>query len=983
VLVLSLHGLFGCSRESSALESNKSAATDFFSKAWQVEDGLPSSSVGRVVQDHHGYLWLATSEGLARFDGLSFQPFSSPLVATFISRNIRALVAADERTLLMLPGCGGVVRLGDGEFSLQPMSEPLTGKTLDALFVEPGGAIWVGIVNEGVARWQSGELKFFSSAEGLNRGNAKVFFAYSEGRVWIASGNFFGSYRDGQLTSFRQDLGSPLVMTHSQSGLWLWIGDKLQKFEHGQSRAITNFPWKSTASVRDLFEDQTGALWISTAAEGLFRFADGKFSHIQTSHTRINAVSEDHEGNIWVATDGGGVNRLRPKNFQLFTSRSGLREDLSDSVWEDKFGTIWLGNRSGGLGCISNEVAHAVVLQGPSQPNINCVAAATDGLIWFSAAGSLWRFPPGRSNSVRALPSLPRVRALFQDSKDRIWVGGDDGLLGYFSGEQFHFYSNSNGYAGSSARSLAEGPDGSIWIGTEQHELFKLSGERWTQFTERDGLPGTPLRSIHIGRDGLVWIATFRAGLLLYKGNRFIRISVPEGLPSEQITALLEDDTKQLWCCSARGIFYLRKRELLDFADGKISRVNPVSFGKSEGLSGGYALDGFQPVACKSRDGRLWFCTQQGVVAIDPAAMKSNQHPPPVFVQSVLVNDQSRNFSSHGGALLEVPPRSKKIEFRFAALSYAAPEKVRVKYRLEGVDLDWIEAGPQRSAVYAALAPRNYRLRVTACNNDGVWNEQGASLVFTILPAWWQTWWFKTASVLALMSVVGLTVRRLSHQRLKRKLERLEYQQGLERERKRIARDLHDDVGASIAQIGLALEEIREDSTPAEEVKLQSRQLSSRVRTLARDLDAVVWTVNPRNDSLAELVAYLSQYFLELFQNSSIRSRLEVAEEFPDQSLSPEVRHHLFLAAKEAMNNVLKHSKATETTLTLARSNGTFELTLRDNGRGFSSETAARSKRNGLHNIQSRVEEIAGELQIVSEQNKGTVIRIRIPSPKI
>jgi signal transduction histidine kinase len=311
-------------------------------------------------------------------------------------------------------------------------------------------------------------------------------------------------------------------------------------------------------------------------------------------------------------------------------------------------------------------------------------------------------------------------------------------------------------------------------------------------------------------------------------------------------------------------------------------------------------------------------------------------------------------------------------------LSYTAPEKVRLRYKLDGVDLDWVEIADQRNAVYSALRPGKYLMHLKACSSDGVWNETGASLAFEVQPAWWQSWWFQGSMLVVFTTVSAVGIRFWSQRRLKSKLERLEHQQALSKERSRIARDLHDDLGATVTQVGLMLEELRAAPLSTEEIKQQSDIISGRVLNLARDLDAVVWSVNPGNDSLGELFAYLGQSFLEYFRHTSIRPRLEVMEAIPDYALAPEVRHHLFLVVKEAVHNVIKHSHATEVILSLNVVEDSLEIRIEDNGLGFSPDVIAKSKRHGFPNMRARVQQLGGRLEVSSEPGKKTSIRIWI-----
>jgi signal transduction histidine kinase len=488
-------------------------------------------------------------------------------------------------------------------------------------------------------------------------------------------------------------------------------------------------------------------------------------------------------------------------------------------------------------------------------------------------------------------------------------------------------------------------------------------------------LNDAPIRALYVDANNSLWIGTAGGGLFLWRNNRLVHFRREDGLPDDVISQITEDDSGRLWFGSRRGIFWIRKDHLMEFADGKTASFRGVILGKSEGLSGVYCLGACQPMAWKARNGELWFATQQGLLALNPEAMKPNAVPPPVYIDELLVNERPMQI---GGAAT-VPPLPKKIEFRFTALSFAGPEKVRLRYRLDGVDSDWIESAGPRSATYGRLPPGDYRMRVTAANNDGVWNTIGAQLALTIVPAWWQTWTFRAAMVVLFSGVLAFSVRHWSQRRLRLKLERLEQQQALEKERARIARDLHDDLGASLTQIGLAAEMGRRESLTLDEVKQQSAQLASRVRSLARELDAIVWTVNPRNDSLDKLASYLCQFSQEFCRGSSMRCRLDVAENIPPLPVTPEVRHDLYLVTKEALNNAIKHSGATEVWLRVRVVNGSFEIKIEDNGSGFTPEAMVNSDRNGLRNMRSRIEELGGEFQIRSAMGAGTTVELRIP----
>jgi signal transduction histidine kinase/ligand-binding sensor domain-containing protein len=962
------------------------ALPDYFVQSWRTGDGLPDNAIYDVLQDSNGYIWLATLEGLVRFDGVAFKPFSSPLIAQVAARNIRALAQTADSTLLMLPAVGGVVQLKDGRFSPHPAGEGMAGYQLQTLFVDRAGAVWLSWTGGGVRRWRAGEITEFGPTNGLSSRARVSFAADNAGGVWIASGGFLGCYRDGKLTHIKENLNPTeytVVAASRSSGIWICKNTELLKWNGGQfSTVSTNLPWAgSRDAVRKMFEDSHGVLWIGTGAHGLFRLAGGQFAAEETSQSQITSITEDVEGDIWVATAGGGINRLRPKSFVLYNTKSGLPEDMSDAVCADAQGDVWLANRGSGVVRISGGNIFALQVQaGARKFRAYSVFPDDAGCVW-GIEGGLFRFPRDHPDQAQAVSNnltgdITRGHILYKSRDGDIWIGADMNVLGRFRGGLPENYVSETNFPGQRPRSIVEDAKGRIWIGTENRQLIQLAGDKFTMFTQKDGLPDAPMRSLYADADGAVWVGTIGGGLVLWRNEKFTLISTADGLPDDNIAEMVADDAGRLWCGSRSGIFYVAKSNLLAFADGKIPKVKGTIFGKSEGISGISCLGSCQPMTCKTAGGRLWFATQQGVLSLDSTVLESNSRPPPVFIDELFVNDHPLEITDP----LQVPPLCHKIDFRFSVLSYAAPESVRIRYKLNGVDSDWVEIVNQRAAVYSGLRPGKYRMQLKACNNDGVWNEAGTSLAFVVQPAWWQSWWFQGSALLVLITISGMGIRHWAQRRLKLKLERLEHQQALARERTRIASDLHDDLGATVTQVGLMLEEMRATPSSTEEIKQQSAAISGRVLNLARDLDAVVWSVNPRNDSLGELFAYLSQSFLENFRRTSIRPRLEVMESVPDSALAPEVRHHLFLVVKEAVNNVIKHSQATEVTLSLKVVDNVLEIRIADDGRGVSPDAIARSKRHGFPNMRARVEQLGGKLEVSSEPAKGTSIRISIPS---
>ena len=462
-------------------------------------------------------------------------------------------------------------------------------------------------------------------------------------------------------------------------------------------------------------------------------------------------------------------------------------------------------------------------------------------------------------------------------------------------------------------------------------------------------------------------------GLVIRRDGRFLRLDGAQGLPDEIISQLLEDDFGALWFGTSRRLFRVYKQELLDCALGRTAAITPITYGRSDGLSGFSAVGSYQPTAWKAANGHLWFVSRKGLVTVDPARLRGEQPAPRAYLDG---------FAVDGRPVTAANPRfstaNRKYEFHFTCPEYVAPQDVRYRYRLEGLDTDWSEPIAERTVSFSKLPPGSYRFRVTACNGNLVWNPSEAQAAFAVLPVWWNTLWARLG--LAGLAATGLTllVRFLSHRRLRARLERLELKQRVEAERARIARDLHDGLGASLTQASMMADEMCEDTDTIGDLKAQSARLAERVRAITRDLEGAVWTASPKHDTLTALCSYLSQFSLEYFANSPIRCLVDVDHDVPPVPIPPDIRHHFFMIAKESMNNVLKHSHATRVELTMRVRDGVFEAIVSDNGRGFDPAAAEATERRGLRNMRARAAEAGGNLEL-SSSARGTVVRISLP----
>ena len=450
-----------------------------------------------------------------------------------------------------------------------------------------------------------------------------------------------------------------------------------------------------------------------------------------------------------------------------------------------------------------------------------------------------------------------------------------------------------------------------------------------------------------------------------------------EGLPNNFIFSIEEDADDNFWMSSHAGIFRVTKSSLDACVNGLTDAIQCLTYGIGDGMPSLECSGGMQPASARTADGRLLFPTSKSVVILNPANVKLNHLPPPVIIEQVLANGHTLRENPNAPGKIQIPPDWQSFEFHYTGLSFVAPEKMQFRYRLEGWKNDWLDAGNQRVVKYNYLPPGNYTFHVRACNSDGIWNETGADFSFTLLPHFWQTLWFRALAGIVAAALVANTVLLITRRRMKFKLERIQREQALERERTRIAKDIHDHLGANLTRISLLSQSVHGELQNPAQAAIQLDRIYDTSRDLTRAMDEIVWAVNPHHDTLDSLASYLGNFAQDYLMSLNIRCRLEVPLHLPSWPITAEVRHDIFLAFKEAIHNVVKHSGATEVSVSLALGTNDFTLNLRDNGRGFDPTSLPErvGRGNGLKNMKQRLEKIGGRCEINTAPGRGTEIK--------
>jgi signal transduction histidine kinase/ligand-binding sensor domain-containing protein len=968
---------------------------------------LQQGIVTDIVQTHDGYLWLGTYHGLVRYDGARPTVYRASSTPGLRNSIVTSLFEDPSGVLWIGHETGGLTRLSRGTFESVELGPTWPGGSIEEIATDARTNLWLLSARGFLFRVR--DRTVVPTPGGVTVTRKPTLVRALNGRLWVVSNGRLAMLQRHRLDP--TDLSGTVtnefyerVLPASDGGMWVVANDRLRKWREGhwlpEARALPPGP----GVVSTMLETSRGEVCVGTVKDGLFLFApDEPAQHFTRanglSHDWVRCLYEDHEGNLWVGT-GSGLDVLRPRKLTMLSPPDGWQGCRVQSFIVRPDGSAWVGTEGAGLyhfdGAVWERFSETNGLPNPYVWSV-LETRANDLLVGTWGAGLLSK----AGQKFEALGDFARITApvvcLFEATNDDLWVGTTTGLF-RFESNRLAWSAGPDKLTLPDVRTITQTSDGAIWFGMSGGGLGCFSGSKLRQYRTADGLSSDSILALQAEPDGSVWYGSGDSGLGRFKGGNFARVTSVEGLLDDVISHLVDDGAGNLWMGSQRGILRVNKADLDRCADRTERTVHCLSYGEEEGLTSLMCSGGFQPGACCADDGRLWFPTGKGLAVIDPANVSSNRMAPPVVIEEMRVDREPMDIQSVAGGRrraepLQVAAGKQRVEFHFTALSFTAPEKVRFKYRLEGWEPDWSEPGPERVQGYRYLPPRTYTFHVTACNNDGVWNNQGATLSFTVLPHFWQTWWFLVITLTLGAGAVASGVLWTTRRRLRAKLEALEYQRAIERERARIARDIHDDLGASLTRITMLSQSVRGELGHDPQAAAEVDQIYGTARELTRAMDEIVWAVNPKHDTLDSLVTYLGRFAQNFLSAAGLRCRLDVPLHLPAWALTAEVRHNVFLAFKEALHNVVKHAQASEVRLSLELQPSAFVLVVADNGRGFdpaaipsrmagSADGVRVASGNGRANMKKRLEEIGGSCQWVSAPQEGTRVRLGVPAVK-
>ncbi|MDQ1352180.1 MAG: Helix-turn-helix protein [Acidobacteriota bacterium] len=731
---------------------------------WTIDDGLPVNSVNTITQTPDGYLWIGTEAGLARFDGIKFEVFNHENTPAFTNDIISSLQVDRSGTLWIGTRGGGVIRYKNNTFKAITGNSLLLGSEVWSIKESLDGSIWIGS-GAGLCRFANNSFTRILLPEPSPNSNRTVRALLEDrnGHTWVGAG---------------------------VNGLLL-VKKRGSEF-HAESMGLAGI------EILTLFEDRKGAIWIGTIGNGLFRYWEDRRDHFTDKDglicPTIWSLYEDRFGNLWIGTQGGGINILPAGSDRIIAYPN--QEDLLNNpilyFYQDRESSLWVGANGGGLSCLrETEIITYSTKNGLSHNNIYGVFHDSKDRIWLGTKGygvNYFKDNQFYTLTVRSGLSSDSVVSFAEDRSGAMWFGTLGGFINCYKNGRFEVYNDRRGVLNNSFRAIYADPDGRILAGSTKGDilefrkdkfvliadvkfrvntLFKDSrGNLWAGtfgggvflikgnepidiFTEKKGLSNNIVTCMHEDKQGILWIGTIK-GLNRFQDGKISIFLKKDGLPDDTVYWILEDHNADFWISSNRGIYCLSREEADAVSKGTIQNVNPSVFGKEAGMRSIECNGANQPAGCKSRDGKLWFPTTDGVSVINPKDAGRNKPPSPVVIEKILLDGECCSLSRN----LTLPPGKNNLEIHYTALSFIVPAKILFKYKLEGFDKKWIEPGTNRTAYYTNLPPGKYVFRVIARSSYGVWNETGAQVTFRLKPKFHQTLFFKIVLIVLFASLL-------------------------------------------------------------------------------------------------------------------------------------------------------------------------------------------------------------------------------------
>jgi signal transduction histidine kinase/ligand-binding sensor domain-containing protein len=958
--------------------------------AWTARDGLSLGAIFAMAQTPDGYLWLGAEFGLFRFDGIHGIPWQPPEGQHLPEKPYTLLVTRDGT--LWIGTFAGLVSWNGGKLTQHP---ELDGAFVTSLLQDREGTVWAGTLEKSgrLCAIRGGSTQCYGQ-DGAFGGFVWSLYEESSGTLWAAAESGLWRWNPGpprryptpgmRIDDLSKTDDGRVLMAIRGAGLKQVGRENIESYSiRGAINPKVPLPGRDVDSNK-LLRDRDGGLWIGTRDRGLIHVHQGRTDAFTISDGLsgdiICSLFEDREGNIWVGTTRG-LDRFRELSITTTSVKRGLSD--TNSLVAARDGSIWVATHDGLIRLKNAQITIFRRSSGLPDDRVQSLFQDDRGRIWAFTDHGLAYFKDGRFMAVNGVPSA-EVYSVTGDKAGNLWLSGTTGLSHLLEGRLVeHFPWSALGRSEQAKVLVPE--QGGVWLAfwRDGGVLYFKDGQVRTSYGAAEGLAKGPVAGLRLDRDETLWVATEFGGLSRIKDGHIATLTSRNGLPCDTIHWTMEDDDRSLWLYSACGLVRITRSELDAWVADPKRRIATTVWDAADGVilrgnSPGY----FGPPVAKSIDGKLWFHTGEGIQIVDPRHVAVNKLSPPVRIEQIIADQKIhwRNITVAAVTNLRLPPRTRDLQIDYTALSLVAPEKVHFKYKLEGQDREWKEVVNNRQVQYSNLGPGNYTFRVIASNNSGVWNEKGDTLEFSVAPAYYQTNWFRSLCVAAVLMLLWaayqLRVRQLHH----------EFNMTLEArvgERTRIARDLHDTLLQSFHGILLHLQTISNELPGGQTKRKLDRAIDQAAQAIVEGRDAVqgLRTSTIEGNDLALAIRTLGE---ELSGKASgpRRPHFGVQVEGTPRNLHPIVRDEVYRIAGEALRNAFRHADAQRIEAEIHYDDRELRVRVRDDGKGIDPQHLSDEGREGhfgLRGMRERSKLIGGKLTVWSELDSGTELEFGIP----
>lgn len=920
-------------------------------RTYDSGDGLIRSMVISIYQDSRGFLWVGTSDGLARFDGTEFHTYTT---VDGLANNYINEIIEDRNGSIWIATAAGLSRYEEGKFTSYVIEDGLPSNSVLSL-LPVDDTIWIG-TGDGISSFaiEDRDVVSVNTNYGLEGMFVRALLLDSRQRVWAGTDRGLYYLSGDEFLPYMPEQDKLHIqihdMTKGKNGT-LWIasmGDGVVVVqENGILTQYTRAHGLPSNRVVAITRDRNDYIWAGTFGGGAIRISpDGDRKIISTEQglrsSTVRTVTEDKEGNIWFGTHNG-LTRFTTDAIQYYTTEHGLSGNMVTTILQDNDGAMWFGTYGSGVSVLRDGEFDSYTTEDGLPFNvIRALHQSRDGTIWIATHRGVSKYSNGRFINYSEKEGLPYhvILSMLEDRNRRMWFGTYGGGVSVFNHNEFRTFTHENGVGSNVVYTIDEDDEGVLWFGTNCGVARKMENSSRYYHVE-DGLPSDTVRAILVDDEG-VWFCTDR-GIAFYDEGSLISYTTEDGLADNRCRFMIFDDNKDLWIGTNRGV----------------SRFDGVSFQNYNVEASLHTNEMNTNAAYKDSEGNLWFGTAEGIIRIIPEHMPTVEIPPPVYITGTRVYDEEYPTTQP----LDLKHNENNVQISFVGLHLSAPEATTYHYKLVGMDSDWKET--QIGTVnYPSLRHGEYTFKVVAVNKEGIESVEPATFSFAISPPFWLSWWFLTLGGLA---IIGIAVA-VHRYRLSKVLE-------LQRLRTRIASDLHDDVGSTLTKISL-YSELVHDEEDREKMQNRAKIIGTMTREVISTLGDVVWSIDARNDTVENLVKRMKEFAHTVLSVQGVSVSFRTVGLNEKKRLPLQLRQNLFLVFKEAINNVARHSKATEVKIELRMDNSNLIMRIQDDGIGLHPDPNGCG--HGLRNMDMRAKDMNGELLIVNK--KGTNITIKVPA---